>query len=315
MAERMPSTSELIKHLRKVVRNTASRWQAKYPGDIVGIHVGEKTRRGRVVQRVSIVFHVRKKILDLPPEQSLPKTITVRVPNRRKFKVQTDVVAVGDSLLMGICRPGAEVKRVKSHKHGSLGPIVYKGSQPYLITNMHVIGAPFIREGYYNVRISLSQQSSDVAIRVGDESITSAAMTRGVINHFLDVAIARVLDPGCVNNHYEGFGAATGKIVKVAELEQNAGNMDVCISTSQIGRVTNTDAMKVFEYAYPLGSKSMFHLLQISPRIANPGNSGGAVFTRDRRIVGIVLGGDAKFAYAVPIENILSFFNVTTMPS
>lgn len=308
-----------IETIERAVRRRLSRWQKRYPGVIVGAHVGFKETAGAVKRRFSIVFHVSKKHAELPAQFHLPKYVDVTIPGRGEVRVPTDVIETGRAELDGLA-PGMKVSQVAGSEFGTIGPLASSGSDVYLVSNMHVLGDSFLDRGETSVTILKDQQVGNIVLVQNGSRPIVASFARGRLNQFIDAGIARLMTPEDVDSSLPAAGGSQAGAPRgprtLTTAEAMAGvpvHMAGAVSGVMSGTAINGNAMKVFQY--PTGRLNLQSLIQIRPKISARGDSGSVIFDDQRNVLGILVGRDDAFSYAIPIETILRTFRVQLLTS
>jgi len=309
-------THRLITRLHSVIKRNVAKWDEKYPGVIVGYHVAKKIKKGKAQQRYAVVFHVEKKIADdeLSSSQRLPRHVTINIAGRGKIRVPTDVIATGRPTLVAeevsSFLPGAKISEAGSGAVGTMGPLVAQNEEIYILGNMHVLGHSHLSGGRRSVTIPRQQQSVNIVARGNNADIPLACFERGIFNESIDAAIARVPDAASVQPFVPGFGNPRGfRTLTPSEVHTGGYAVAMVGGVSRAnGKIVDTSA--IFEVESPVGLIKIFNLLPITPPIAQRGDSGATIIDAQKNVIGIVVGTDRSFSYAVPIETILLTFGV-----
>ncbi len=310
-------TADLIARLQSVVKRNIKRWDEKYPDVIRGFHVAKKIKKGKVKSRYAIVFHVDKKILDteLTPKQRLPRKVTVTIPGRGRVTVPTDVIEAGRARLLANAEtssflPGTAVSESAGQLFGTMGPLLTKNGEFYIVSNMHVLGASYLADGRKSVTIPRQNQQVDIVARANAGRIPLACFEKGIFGQLIDAAIARVPDPALVQAVVPGFGIPKGfKTLRSEDVFAGGYPVAMVGSVSEgRGKVTDPDAIKDFDS--PIGPIRIFGLLRIDSLVAQDGDSGSTLIDDQRNVIGIIVGADSVCSYAVSIETVLLNFGV-----
>lgn len=298
-------TVKYLDHLKEYVDLHFDAWLEMYD-DVVGISISNKYR-GEVKKRYyAIVFHVRRKRMNVIAEQMIPSWFEISIPGRGLVSVPTDVVETGTFTL---CRfnspitPGCSTSNLISHASGSIGPLVKDDDgKYYVVSNMHVFGKQYLSNGNYNVAIPLSLQISSVLLTNEDGDSIEASFAKGILGGSLDIALARVSDEDVkkVKNIIPGEGKLTG----ILDINTSRFiNTPVRVHGSVSGKMSSTISSSCASISFPLNNRvlSLVNLIQLKPPCCRPGDSGCPVFDSGLKLVGLIIGRDARFSYAVNI--------------
>jgi hypothetical protein len=135
----------------RAVQNSAAREHSKSLRDqillqdnIVGVGISEKVSKGKKVKKLALTFYVEKKIPlhDLRASEAIPATVPESISG--PSAIPTDVVVVGKIRPQGnpfITRHPVQPGFSIGHKNitaGTLGAVVMKGKEIFLLSNSHV---------------------------------------------------------------------------------------------------------------------------------------------------------------------------------
>ncbi|PSL35011.1 hypothetical protein [Chitinophaga ginsengisoli] len=296
----------LYKHLVKHLGKNYKKWKSKY-ANIVGVNITRKTRDQKQLNRYAVVFHVTEKKEVSSPE-FIPPYLTVTYKGE-KLKIPTDVVETGENELTYIF-PGQNGFEFDLSKFaGSLGPIVTKDRRPYVLSNMHVLGFDELRKGFRHIEREIHPGDPvDINCEVNNAIRPVGILQNGIVNAQIDAAVA-FIPPHLqqfIQPMHDVFNV-DDPIVLPNEVIKNPFPVHMIGNVSGRRRSFVTSAIGIATFNYPFGAQTLFNLIQLSPCINAPGDSGCPVYEpTSRRILGIVLGRDIKqqFTYVIPYQTI-----------
>ena len=299
-----PDSKNKIDSIRKFLRRNGKKLVRKY-SNVNGVYIERRVRAGEVVNRFCIVFNVVSKV---PPEEvknRIPKYIEVpglRGGKKIIYKVPTDVRAVG--------RPRMQTTLISSRgglkeSKGTMTGYVERDGEIYYISNMHVIGMPFIHDGQYEA----SDDSDDLNIKVEGRSI--CAFRKGILelNGELDVAACEKL-----KNHDESNVFDLDTLLLVPE-DDLAYVMEDPIWINCYGHINETyGAAQIInvvpgpvDFDLDGSTVSLTNLLLISPVITDAGDSGALIFDDDHNAYGMIVGADDINSYAINLYKAIHY--------
>jgi hypothetical protein len=174
---------------------------------------------------------------------------------------------------------------------GTLGAIIYLGSEPYIASNLHVLGDyQKAKQGIPTLQPGVIDGGEDP-----DDIVAYLSWWQKVgSNSLIDFALAKPLDPSLVDNEIlgiDGYEVFPG----MAEIGDTVLKSGRTTGLSQ-GQVTATDASCKIA-----GTNVIFHdviLVEGGEPLCQPGDSGSAV-VRDHDLVGFLFAGpsDPPFNY------------------
>jgi hypothetical protein len=294
------------KHLAAHVESNFEKWQTRYD-NIVGVNVTKKTRKRKMVNRYAIVFHVVRKE-DVPLSKRIPKYLSV-IYKGEKHNVPTDVVETGQNELTYIYpgQNGFEFNRVD--KAGTLGPVVNKNDEPYILSNMHVLGLHVLENGERQINRQIGPGDNiDIHCEINNSIRPVGILQQGVVNSLIDAAVA-FIPPHLrqfVRRMNDVFDV-TDPIILPNEVIKNPFTVQMIGNVSGVKRSKVISGIGVAVFNYPFGTQTLFKMIQLSPCCSDRGDSGSPIFEPfSKRIIGIVLGRDLKrkFTYVIPYQTI-----------
>lgn len=305
--------------------------------NVVACGVGFKESEGRITDEPCVIVSVTKK---LPKAQLATEDI---VP-QKLGEVKTDVVETGVVRALQShqdkWRPapgGVSVGHV-AVTAGTIGCLVYRGSEILILSNNHVlansnkaqIGDAIIQPGRYDggtdddqiatlfefVPIDFGQQPAECPWAKSAETVLNALAQAAGSNHRMtavrqtsgvnqvDAALARPLSPDLVTKEILEIGVPQG--VKEATL-----GMAVQKSGRTTGlthdRITQIDVTVQVDYD---GQLANFGGQLAAGPMSQGGDSGSAVLTEDGYVVGLLFAGSYNTTFMNPIQTVLSALNV-----
>jgi len=316
--------------------------------NVVATGVGYKVAGAVPTDRLSIVCSVTRKlpVTELASRDVVPREIA---------GVPTDVVETGEFRALGIAgaRTALDARRERhrpapggvsvGHRDitaGTLGCVVRRGAQRYILSNNHVladsnraqVGDPVLQPGPYDggrlPEDYLADLAAFVPMRMVDEEST-CALARGaalvlnmaailfgsqarvrtatsrVVDNLVDAAIAGPVPPELVAEDIMEAGPPTG--VAHAEL-----GMKVRKSGRTTG-LTHDEVLQVDVTAnvrYGDTGARFTDQIMTGP-MSQGGDSGSVVLAEDGSIVGLLFGGSDKRTLVNRIEHVLAALDVT----
>lgn len=295
-------TKDKLNAIQKHIERNFKRWFKSYSG-IEGVNVGLKKIKGQEIKGCySVIFHVTKK--KKSARKKVPKTMLIRIDGRRKLKIPTDVVEAGGLKLQGI-KLGDQVQNDQSTIIGTIFFYFTSSTGTYLCSNMHVLGANLLKRGQLDFDVSKGDQPE--AISFFDETISSTAqMQRGRFNR-IDLAFARIDNPQIPQvieiiiktvGPVKGFFDLTPSNINTVNLSflGSTSGFKNCVAVS-LGAVKRTSFKNIF----------LTNLIKLE-RCTADGDSGAPLFDQKNRVVGIIVGRDKENSFAIPISDVIEFF-------
>jgi len=306
------STKNKILFLQQYVKIWHKEWQKRHPQNIVGFRVGKKVKNGIESRHFSIIFQVVKKknINKLKSKVQIPESFKIIFPDMKTRIIKTDVEETGKfKFNAGIT---SAVQSIYSNKFGSAGLFVKdRTNRMFMLTNYHVIADQMIQNGQYYYRRPSSQTQNDVKIILNNSNTLIGRFEEGIISHEVDVAFVEIFSPlqnnmNILPDQNRVFGRVSarpipptfvGKQIKVYSCYNRFGNLCFINDNSSVLYTGNNNIH--FE-----------DIIQISPKVTRGGDSGGTVVTPSYSILGIIVGCDNNYSYAIPFYKIDDFKNI-----
>lgn len=306
------SNTAKIKFLQKHVRKWHQRWHKKHPENIVGFRIGKKTTNGITSRYYSIIFQVKKKKKDSQLDVTLiiPKFFTVKFPDGKKREIKTDVEQTGVfKFQVGIT---SEVDSIYSDDFGTAGLFVTDNSnRVFMLTNYHVVAERMIQDGRYYYKRPALQVKNDVRVLTNPSAPITGRFEEGLVSKDIDAAFVELFMPPDPRmnllpdqNKIRGIVSVRpyppsfiGKSLLVYSFFNRNGIQGTINNNSSIVHTANPNVF--FE-----------DVLQITPKITRGGDSGGIVVTPSFAVIGIIVGADNNYSYAIPFYKIDDFKNI-----
>lgn len=308
--------------------------------NVVATGIGYKVTDGKKTAQMSIICSVEKKEAKskLSSSDLLPKAVD---------GVPTDVVTTGRIRAFqpptGRFRPspgGVSIGHFEITA-GTLGCLVRKNGQLYILSNNHVlansndasIGDPILQPGPYDggtnpadriaelsefipINYSDAQSQCPVANGVADlcntlsmlsgSSSRLQAVTIQAEENLVDAAIARILNPADITGEILNIGAIAGT---------GEGKLGMAIRKSgrttgfTIGEIQQVDV--TVNVSYGGGRVAQFRDQLLAGAMSQGGDSGSAVFNEENMLVGLLFAGSDQTTVINRIQNVFSALGVS----
>jgi len=303
------STELRIKFLQDYIKEWHQTWHKNHPENIVGFRIGKKSINGKPSRFYSIIFHVTEKKEEghLDSTAKIPAFFIIEFPDGIRRKIKTDVEQTGAfNFQLGIAD---EINSIYSDKYGSVGLFVKDvDNKVFILTNYHVVAEQMIANNKYRYKRKSSQQKNDVKIKYRNGNSLNCRFEEGIISHEIDVAFIQLpieANPSMNilpdQNRIKGRigvrpypSSFIGKPLVVYSYHNRMGINGNIHDNSSILRTENPNIY--FE-----------DIIQITPRITSDGDSGGIVLTQSFSVLGLIIGADDNYSYAIPFYKINDF--------
>lgn len=271
--------------------------------NVVGVGIGAELVGGDSTGRSCLRVYVERKVElgQLRPGDRIPERLPVPRGNGNGFEVErevaVDVIDAGPIRAHGKVRPlkmGHECTREppRFFRSGTMGAIVEdQHGRRYLLSNNHVL-ANLNRADTGDPVFQPDAMDSD---RVGELARWVPLRRRGP--NRVDAALARLGAVPERGTWVDGFGA----VREVARrIPPNARVLlRGAAQRKERGRVVDHDWRGVIDYGR--GGRMEFDDLFVIDALTSTGDSGALVFTRTRRALGLVIGGNALYTFCCPL--------------
>ena len=310
-------------------------WKEKY--QVEAIAIGTKKPEGKTTEVNCLVFQPREKISPtaLGIENYIPPVIIYHSPvDGLEYHIPTDVRAVASTIIASAdhpreChgyypkRPGCSIGRINSADSGTIGLKVYRGNTAFLLSCYHVLCSPELGAGSF----ILKDYSSNLQRRLTCPSMKDGGATtdiigqsvEGYLDGFMDGAIGTLPEPFILEQQAWGHPNATmeKRTLSQEDIQQR-------LVLSMYGRTSGyREGILKFIYSdcyviYSIQGRSRLISLKgliQTTRLSESGDSGAPVFDPLGNIVGLVVATADADSFIVPIQRLLSYFNVSLKPS
>lgn len=248
--------------------------------------------------------------------QSIPAELTATLPDGSKKQVKTEIIADSGMAIPHIGQTSDELSDSRTpNYYGSVCCIVESLTNPNfrgLVTSGHVLtyGAYFNYGGVLG-----DQQQRPVCIN----GKPSGKLFFQQMKYNQDLAIIEVANTPDLQNNYisfKGFHKISNTDVKTEKPNLKLGARQNNQSVAYV-----LDYNITFEIVYSNMNREVRNIILIgstndratSKTVSKGGDSGGCVYTNSGELVGMILGGNAKFTFVLPLEETLTGFNFKTI--
>lgn len=307
--------------------------------NVVATGVGYKITQGQKTSTVSIVCSVSQKVAasQLSSQDMVPATLE---------GIPTDVVQTG--IIRALPAPtdrfrpapgGASIGH-RDITAGTLGCVVEKNGQKFILSNNHVlansnqaqIGDPILQPGPYDggtypddhianledfVPIELSGMPTDCEIANGlvgflngiakllGSSTRMSAVKKQQLENLVDAAIARPLNPEDVTEEILQIGTIKGNVEGELGMDIKKSGRTTGLTTGTIEQVDVTVNVQ-----YSETQTAVFTDQLLAGAMSQGGDSGSAVLDENNQIVGLLFAGSDTTTIINRIENVFSALGV-----
>jgi hypothetical protein len=221
---------------------------------------------------------------------------------------------------------------------GTLGCLVRKNGQLYILSNNHIladsnaapIGSPILQPGRHDggtkqianltefVRINFEGEESNcefsnmiarswnaIARRAGSQSMMSFYRSQGLTN-LIDAAIARPLSDDLVTSEILDIGEIKGWAEGVLGMEIQKSGRTTALTNGVIQQIGVTANVQ-----YNPGQMALFTDQLLAGPISSGGDSGSAVLDMSNNLIGLLFAGSPETTLINRIENVFDGLNVT----
>lgn len=299
-------TRQKIRLIRKYLRSHGKELSNAYDG-VNGIYVARKIRKGKTLNRYCIVFNVRAKKAPAEVQALIPKYLRLRIRIRGKnvvYTLPTDVRQVGAPKLQR-CQASSEGGGMRSD--GTVTGFIVRNNKTYYLSNMHVLGYPYLRHGKFEV----DEDEDDLNVRIEGKKV--CAFRKGILedNGELDVAMAEELKnpPVCQQQPFDldDFDLIPEKDLELVMNDPILINSYGHINDTQ-GKASITNHLPgPVDFDFEGQTISLFNLLQITPPISVHEDSGSLIYDDADNAYGILVGGDDAHTYAINLDKCIEY--------
>lgn len=242
--------------------------------------------------------------------ENIKNFLNVNLPVGRPERIPVKIVPnVGEVKLHSTISPGIGVGNANNNQTGTLGCILFNISdgKNYLLTCYHVLNAGHNWNFFQNIG------KETVVKRNSSEKI--GKLIYGRRDDYFDIAVIELFENVDLRKEIEGIGVLDGY--------RKVGDKDHLFRTDVIfkgatsdhpknGKIVNTD-FELSDIPYPDGKKTIHEIFVLSKFVngerrapSEPGDSGALIVDENRKALGIVIGGDNMYSYAIPITSIIN---------
>ncbi|HRN49412.1 MAG TPA: trypsin-like peptidase domain-containing protein [Niabella sp.] len=289
--------------MHKYVKKWHIRWRKKHGDNVVGFRVGKKIEKGKEYREYSIIFQVKKKKNEryLKERELLPKFFSLKFPDGKIRMIKTDVIEAGAfKLQRGI---GSKVKNPYDGAVGSLGVFVKDDNEiVYALTNFHVARWSKIdSDGLGSADREENDPKNDLEITLSNGSKLYGTFITGKINRKVDVAFVEIDNGDLDKINNELPHVSRGNVLGKSTIQKNNAvtvfgfrnsNRNATISDEKA--TLHTDEKNIY----------FEEILQLHPKVTQKGDSGGLVLNEFENAVGLIVGADKMYSYAIQFSEI-----------
>lgn len=295
--------------------------------NVVGLAIGKKVVGGEETDELCLVVLVREKLpeAELAPRQRIPKRLN---------DVTTDVVEAGELEALGqrlrVVRrpvdrwrpaPGGVSLGHADVSAGTLGCVVRRDSEPFILSNSHVLsnsgrgteGDPILQPAHEDG----GQDPEDVIAHLA-EFVPLRWRWRGILRvmrlllprrNTVDCALARPVSHQDLRGDLSRIGPVEG--VTAAFIGQDVRKSGRTTGLTR-GKVTHLDATVTIRYGE--GREALFTNQILTTGMSQGGDSGALVVDRARNAVGLLFAGSEHITVLNQISQVLAELRAEIVP-
>ena len=308
--------------------------------NVVAAGLGFKVSAGKKSSTLSIICSVVQKI---PPSKlSAQEMIPSQVGGLPTDVLQTGVIrAIQSHTARYRPAPGGVSIGHKDITAGTLGCLVKKGGQFFILSNNHVlansnaaqIGDPILQPGVYDggrfpddhianleafVPISFTGGPSGCSTATGIADFLNSiarvmgsdarlqAITTQAEDNLVDAAIARPLNPNDVKDEILKIGILQGTAAGELGMAIKKSGRTTALTTGEIQQVNVTSTVQ-----YGENQTAIFTDQLLAGAMSQGGDSGSAVLDSNNRLIGLLFAGSENTTIMNRIENVFSALGVS----
>lgn len=331
MTDELSAARDLLKDTRHQLLDRSN---------VVATGVGYKISEGKTTTTLCIVCSVTEKIdaSKLSERDRVPKlldgipTDVIATGRIRAFQSRTDRYRPA---------PGGVSIGHRDISAGTLGCLVKKGGEVFILSNNHVlansnaanIGDPILQPGPYDrgsypadhiadladfVPISIIGQSGGCSIAKGTAALFNSitkmigsgtrlqAIQTRALDNLVDAAIARPLNADDVSDEIMEIGNVNGVVRGELGMEIKKSGRTTGLTTGVIQQVDVTSDVE-----YGPGQIARFTDQLMAGAMSQGGDSGSAVLDNNNRLVGLLFAGSDNSTIINRMENVFSELGVS----
>lgn len=318
------NSNEKDQVLKSAIQTYSNYWEASI-SNYKRVDAGKKITNDKPTENNCLRFYVKNKEYKEKLTNPVPEYIYFG-----GFKIPTDVVVDSGEMELHNWKnpgdgriptsPGKSVSRNSNSATGTISLKVKKNingvDRFYALSCYHVL---FDNE-YYNKKNevhSVSEAAMPNTIKTPGDDVTTAGAQIGIvgwgkIDTYVDAGVALLDDPDSLNEEIDYLGKPVGKYSVIAD-DENVLSVSFCGAKS--GLIENKlikGCHAIQSVNTPAGKLVFSDLIQIE-RCSDFGDSGAPVVDQYNRLIGIVEGGDNKYTYIIPIQNIINRIKITPL--
>jgi hypothetical protein len=322
-------TTEIIE---EAINRNDVEWKRVFKAEAIAI--GKKVRNNQDMGVNCIVFLPSKKLKDDKNFIAIPPSIKYQSLEGDIYHIPTDVRAAGGVIKSRITaallcdntipkRPGCSISRkMDDQSSGTLSLKLYKGNQPFILSCYHVLCAPELQSGFTKFSAVNAAEDTRIvspSIEDGHNNLEIGRVVSGILNDEIDAAIATVKDSVSVSSRLCSINQNPAKVLVVT-----TEHVDRNLPVRSIGRTSGfVEGEIVFsntscDINYWIGNKWVIKTLRgiiCTNQKVSGGDSGAVVVDEANNVIGIIAASSEEFAFVVPIQAILSHFELTLTQS
>jgi len=330
MANEFITIRETLKRNRKDLMQRAN---------VVATGIGYKFRAGQKTPNLAIICSVSRKLADsrLSSRDLVPATVDGTPTDVVQSGIIRALQAPTDRLRPA---PGGASIGHRDITAGTLGCLVEKGGQKYILSNNHVlansnqaqIGDPILQPGPYDggkfpddhiadledfVPINITGIPSECPVatttvnflngvaKLLGSNVQLRAIDVQQLENLVDAAIARPLNPEDVTDQILQIGTIQGSISGELGMAVKKSGRTTQLTTGEIEQVDVSANVQ-----YGEGQIAMFTDQLMAGAMSQGGDSGSAVLDEANRLVGLLFAGSDTTTVINRIENVFSELGV-----
>jgi hypothetical protein len=317
--------------LIEAIEENEAYWKRKY--NVIEISAGKKKINGIQTNINCIVFKPIEK-LDAKSEEfvSIPEAITYTASDGVTYKIPTDVLPTKSLIKASLkvnkderCdrimskKPGCSVSRLSSNATGTIGLKAFKNGNPYIVSCYHVLCAPELNNGIFE--FDLLRPKADTSIISpslednGNNNSVIAKVAEGKLTHYLDCAIAILINDSKVSKEICRFNEAPTKTMVITLAHAGArSKVHMSGRTSEYQSSEITCSYTSADITYEINGRNYVQTINgliCTTSMSDGGDSGAPVVDDDCNLIGIVVASSQSNTYIIPISRILAHFKLS----
>lgn len=330
--------TEEISNLRGVLENNRSQLHART--NVVATGIGYKVIGAEKTSTLSIVCSVAEKV---PADQLSSKDLVPEMVEGVPIDVvQTGLIRALQSHTDRIRpSPGGVSIGHKDITSGTLGCVVNKNSQVFILSNNHVLansneaelGDPILQPGVYDggrypqdhianleqfVPISFTGDPSDCPTALGITDFLNAiarflgsdvrlyAVSEQVSENLVDAALARPINPGDVSEEILEIGTIRGLVQGQLGMAVKKSGRTTGLTTGVIEQVDVSVNVQ-----YGQNQIAYFTDQLMAGTMSQGGDSGSAILDENNHLLGLIFAGSENSTIFNRIENVFSALGIS----